>query len=180
MNFEKFSILTVFDPAQGLPVGILKRGQVPRLQVFFFFFWSISFWHPQKLCSKRRCHDLPIIQLAKNSWQFMLPKLMISCLFADKKAAWSAPILFGTLMGMSKIRLEWASQVAQWVKNPPAMQETQVQSHGLGIPWRRSWQPTPVFLPGESYGQWSLTNYSSQGCKELDLTEMTAHTHVCK
>ena len=28
-------------------------------------------------------------------------------------------------MGMSKIVLEWASQVAQWVKSPPAMQETQ-------------------------------------------------------
>ena len=27
---------------------------------------------------------------------------------------------------------------------------------GLGIPWRREWQPTPVFLPGEFYGQRSL------------------------
>ena len=61
----------------------------------------------------------------------MLPKLMISCLFADKKAAWSAPILFGTLMGMSKIRLESASQVAQWVKNPPAMQETQADTGSI-------------------------------------------------
>ena len=29
------------------------------------------------------------------------------------------------------------------------------------IPWRRKWQPTPVFLPGESYGQRSLAGYSS-------------------
>ena len=28
------------------------------------------------------------------------------------------------------------------------------------IPWRRSWQPTPVFLPGESHGQKSLAGYS--------------------
>ena len=28
------------------------------------------------------------------------------------------------------------------------------------IPWRRKWQPTPVFLPGESYGQRSLEGYS--------------------
>ena len=28
------------------------------------------------------------------------------------------------------------------------------------IPWRRAWQPTPVYLPGESYGQWSLAAYS--------------------
>ena len=28
------------------------------------------------------------------------------------------------------------------------------------IPWRRAWQPTPVFLPGESHGQRSLEGYS--------------------
>ena len=31
------------------------------------------------------------------------------------------------------------------------------------MPWRRSWQPTPVFLPGESHGQRSLVGYSSWG-----------------
>ena len=29
------------------------------------------------------------------------------------------------------------------------------------IPWRRAWQPTPVFLPGESHGQRSLADYGS-------------------
>ena len=39
------------------------------------------------------------------------------------------------------------------VKKPPATQETS----GVGkIPWRRKWQPTPVFLPGKSHGQRSL------------------------
>ena len=33
--------------------------------------------------------------------------------------------------------------------------------------------PTPVFLPGESYGQRSLVGYSPQGCKGLDMTEVT-------
>ena len=46
------------------------------------------------------------------------------------------------------------------------------------IPWRRSWQPTPVFLPGESNGQRSLAGYSPQCCKELDTTEATACTHA--
>jgi len=27
------------------------------------------------------------------------------------------------------------------------------------IPWREAWQPTPVFLPGESHGQGSLAGY---------------------
>ena len=38
------------------------------------------------------------------------------------------------------------------------------------IPWRRKWQPTPVFLPGKSHGQRSPTGYSPWGCKELDTT----------
>ena len=39
------------------------------------------------------------------------------------------------------------------------------------IPWRREWQPTPVFLPGEFHGQRSMAGYSSWGCKESDTTE---------
>ena len=39
------------------------------------------------------------------------------------------------------------------------------------IPWRRKWQPTPVFLPGESHGKWSLAGYSPWGCRESDMTE---------
>ena len=44
----------------------------------------------------------------------------------------------------------WASLVAQMVKNLPAMWETWVQSLSGNIPWRRAWQPTVVFLLGES------------------------------
>ena len=39
------------------------------------------------------------------------------------------------------------------------------------MPWRRAWQPTPVFLPGESHGKRSLVGYSPWGHKELDTTE---------
>ena len=35
------------------------------------------------------------------------------------------------------------------------------------IPWRRKWQPTPVFLPGKSHGQRSLAGYRPQGCKRV-------------
>ena len=53
--------------------------------------------------------------------------------------------------------------VAQRVKNPPAMQET--QQHGFHpwagtIPWIFEWQPTPAFLPGKSHEQRSLVSYS--------------------
>ena len=39
------------------------------------------------------------------------------------------------------------------------------------IPWRRMWQPTPVFLPGEFHGQRSQVGYSPWGCKKSDTTE---------
>ena len=53
------------------------------------------------------------------------------------------------------------------------MKETQ---HGFDpwvgkIPWRKAWQPTAVFLPGEFHGQRSLEGYSPWGGKELDMTE---------
>ena len=38
--------------------------------------------------------------------------------------------------------------------------------------WRRKWQPTPVFLPGESQGRWSLVGYL-WGHTESDMTEAT-------
>ena len=62
------------------------------------------------------------------------------------------------------------------VKNLPAMQETWVPSWVGKIPWRRAWQPTPVFLPGESHGQWSLAGYSPRGCK-VGCGRATKHIH---
>ena len=61
--------------------------------------------------------------------------------------------------------------VAQMVKNLTAMQETWVQSLSWEDPWRRAWQPIPVFLHGESRGQKSLAGYSPWGHKESDMTE---------
>ena len=69
-------------------------------------------------------------------------------------------------------------------KNNPLVLENQVcqcRRHKRGrfdpsvrkIPWRMAWQPTPVFLPGESHGQRSLVGYSPQGHKESDTTEVT-------
>ena len=45
-------------------------------------------------------------------------------------------------------------------KNLPAMQKTGFNPWAGKIVWRREWQPTPVFLPGEFHGQRSLAGYS--------------------
>ena len=67
-----------------------------------------------------------------------------------------------------------ASLVAQSVKNPPAMQETRVRYLDQEDLLEKEWQPTPVFLPGESHGQGRLEGYR----KELDTTEQLNHQKV--
>ena len=58
--------------------------------------------------------------------------------------------------------------MAQMVKNPPELQETWVRSLGWEDPLEEGWQPTPVFLPGES--PWT---------EEPDMTEqLSTAQHV--
>ena len=49
----------------------------------------------------------------------------------------------------------------QMVKNLPKLRETRFDPWVGKMPWRRKWQITLVFLPGELYGQRSLVGYSS-------------------
>ena len=60
------------------------------------------------------------------------------------------------------------------VKNLPAVQETPGFDPWVRkIPWRKEWQPTPVFLPRKSHGQRNLAGFSPWGCKDSDATEAT-------
>ena len=66
------------------------------------------------------------------------------------------------------------SQLAQQVKNPPAVWETQEMGSIPGSgrsPGGGKWQPSPIFLPKKSHGQRSLAGYSPKGHKESDMTE---------
>ena len=64
-------------------------------------------------------------------------------------------------MGSLRVRHDWATSLL-WATP---------LSFFTFLHWRRKWQPTPVFLPGESQGQGSLEGYSQWGHKELDTTE---------
>ena len=55
------------------------------------------------------------------------------------------------------------------VKNQLAMQEKGLDPWVRKIPWKKEWQPTPVFLPGESHGQ------SNLGWQESDTTKQLTH-----
>ena len=63
-------------------------------------------------------------------------------------------------------------------------QDLALRQYGIGIRlanfslftfmhWRRKWQPTPMFLPGESQGWGSLMGCRRWGRTELDMTEAT-------
>jgi len=60
-------------------------------------------------------------------------------------------------MGSLRVRLDWATSLSLFTF----------------IHWRRKWQPTPVFLPGESQGRGSLVGCRLWGCTESDTTEAT-------
>ena len=60
-------------------------------------------------------------------------------------------------MGSLRVRHDWATSL----------------SFSTLMHWRRKWQPTPVFLPGESQGRGSLVGCSPWGRTESDTTEAT-------
>ena len=64
-----------------------------------------------------------------------------------------------------------APLVVQTVKRLPTCGGPRFNPWVGKILWRRKWQPTPFFLPGESLGQRSLVDYSLWGCKESDTAE---------
>ena len=66
------------------------------------------------------------------------------------------------------------------VKNLPACRRPEFDPWVRKIPWRKKWQFTPVFLPGEFHGQRSLVGYNPLGGKESDMTESDEHNHILK
>ena len=57
-------------------------------------------------------------------------------------------------MGSLRVRHDWATSLSLFTF----------------MHWRRKWQPTPVFLPGESQGRWGLVGCRLWGCTESDMT----------
>ena len=76
----------------------------------------------------------------------------------------------------------WSTEFPRWLGGKEST--CKCKRHGFDprprkIRWRRKWQPTPVFSPGESQGQRSLTGYSPQCCKRdwHDLVTKQKHHH---
>ena len=130
--------------------------------------------------SEHPCWDLPVIgplfinlcklQLAHgSSWIYVQP----CCL--GQKSTW-----FGNIAVPNSSTLAWQ---VPWTEEPGGLQSMGSPRVGHNwatslslftfMHWRRKWQPTSVFLPGESQGEGSLVGCRLWGRTELDMTEAT-------
>ena len=82
-----------------------------------------------------------------------------------------APRATGSLLHLTQRRQGFPGGAV--VNNPPANAGDTADAGAGKVLWNRTWQPTPVFLPGKPHGQRSLTGYSPWGHKESDTTEST-------
>ena len=124
----------------------------------------------------------PVVQQAVNNYYLLLSLFYGQCL--------SQRYFLFTNQLLEKRRRNYlpptlTTRLLRWLSGEePAYQCRTHKRHGFDpwigkIPWRKAWQPTPVFWPGESHGQRSLVGYSPQGHAESDVTESDlAHTHA--
>ena len=93
-----------------------------------------------------------------SAYQYTMEKAMAP---HSSTLAWKIPWMEepGRLqsIGLLRVRHDWATSLSLFTF----------------MHWRRKWQPTPVFLPGESQGWGSLVGCRLWGCTELDTTEVT-------
>ena len=88
----------------------------------------------------------------------------------DSCILWIVKEHLGFPSGTSGKEPTWQSRICKRLRFDPWVGK---------IPWGRTWQPTPVILPGESHGQRSLVGCSPWGCKESPVTEHL-HSSVCE
>ena len=111
-----------------------------------------------------------LIQITQNhvvSFTFLTPLPILlqerpSCIISHPRAQ-SPPLLYSDTMLLGFPR-------DSVVKTPPANEEPPVQSLSREDPWRRKWQPIPVYLPGKSHRQRNLVGCDSWGSKVSDMT----------
>ena len=167
-----------------------RRGKVLRHRVSYSHWWTHK-WRPELVGNEFLVTErvLDLLRWGSECYGFNsdpLPtqspfpsSILIKLCLNSGSVCWiSVPTWSCCLLGHCPTG---ASQGALWWRIHLLVQERQetwVRPLGLEGPWRRKWQPTPVFLPGKSHGQRGLAGYSSWGHKESDMTEqLSMHTH---
>ena len=109
---------------------------------------------------RRKCYEINVLHLSilRKALESLTEKAMAP---HSSTLPWKIPWMEkpGGLqsMGSQRVRHDWTTSL--WLFTL--------------MHWRRKWQPTPVFLPGESQGQGSLVGCRLWGHTELDTTEAT-------
>ena len=141
--------------------------------------------------------NIYLILIVFDNWKDNIP-LNTSCKHKELKIRWLdyksattfllVPALFGGIVEdyVEKAMAPHSSTLAwkiPWMEEPGGLQSmgsrrvwhdwANLLSLFTFTNWRRKWQPSPVFLPGESQGCWSLVGCRLWGHTELDTTEVT-------
>ena len=128
-----------------------------------------------------------VAQLIERGWPGFQPfsspvKMCLVFTVADPKVLYTVRILQYCFLKKKKKNNHIAVLIMSFPGGTsgkePACHCRRHKKHGFDpwvgkIPWRKAWQPTPVFLPRESHAQKSLVGYSPQGSTETDTTEVT-------
>ena len=123
--------------------------------------------------SKRYLHTHGPRSIIHNSWKVEITQMSIHR-WMDKQNVYTHNEILINLKGNSdtchNIDEPW-ELYAKW--NKPVTKGQTLHASTYVRHWRRKWQPTPVFLPGESQGRGSLVGCCLSGHTELDMTEVT-------
>ena len=129
-----------------------------------FLAWHIVIFHTISTCLVAGCLEC----LSYDLWSPLCLKLWTN---GEEMVNTAGP------KGSELYFLDW-KEVTQWLSihlQCRRQKRREPDPWDRKIPWRRKWQPTPPFFPGESHGQRSLTGYNPQGCKDSDTNEATEH-----
>ena len=132
---------------------IRKLLELSRVACSSKLHWISQFQRPHQ--SGFQCSTSPEIASSSQT----LPEKAIAPHFSTP--AWKIPWTEepGGLQSLGSLRVgyDWATSLSLFIF----------------MHWRRKWQPTPVFLPGESQGWGSLVGFRLRGCTESDMNEAT-------
>ena len=162
--------------------------------------WSgLPFPSPKGTIERKKVKSLSHVQLFATPWtpwNFPGRSTELGCHFLHLLQNISKGNLVGKESKMSLVvaslffkifYFEIIIDSSPWMEEPGGLQSVGSQRVGHNWAtslsfyssfWRRKWQPTPVFVPGESHGQRGVVGYSLWGCKESDTTKQPTHTQL--
>ena len=153
-------------------------------------YWVLTQAGKSHLPSSENTEELPMVKQEGESWACVvcrLPNLHTPplCLcFLEPHSATEHEGLLSPELLFYQLGLTFLGGLSRWrCGKESACQCQRCKRWGFDpwvrkMPWRRAWQPTPLFSPGESHGHRSLLGYSPWGHKESDLSERLTLTFL--